>query len=50
MSFFNESDETNAPFDFLDDLMTKALRRLPWVAVGMVITAVLILGSKYFHH
>lgn len=42
------TDETNAPFDFLDALMTKALRVLPWVAVGMALTAALILGAKHF--
>ncbi len=49
MSLFDDS-EANHPFDWIDDLMTKAMRRLPWVAVGMAITAALVYGAKHFTH
>lgn len=41
-------EETNHPFDYIDAILTKALGVLPWVAVGMAITAALILGAKHF--
>lgn len=43
--------DTEQPFDLLDRLLTKALRVLPWVLVGMALTALLIqVGMKFSNH
>ena len=40
--------DRNEPYDSLDKHLTGALRVIPWIAVGMTITAVLIFIGKHF--
>ena len=39
------NEESNEPYDTLDEFLSYALLSLPWVAVGMTFTAVIILWA-----
>lgn len=40
--------DRNEPYDTLDEILCTAMRILPWIAVGMTITAVLVFVGKHF--
>jgi hypothetical protein len=44
----NEEQDTNHPWDAVDLAITKVLKALPWVALGMLFTAVLVFTGRNF--
>lgn len=40
-------EHTFEPFDTIDSMFTKSIRAIAWIAVGMLITAALILAGRY---
>ena len=42
------NEERNEPYDSIDAYLGRALEVLPWVFVGMAMTAVLVFIGKHF--